>query len=148
MNGKTPALFLLALLMASVATASDQIGNDPNLVYIHVSVADSQGRFTTQLRAEAFNISEDKTPQQIVSLAHQDFPISAAIMLDVRGPMKDALKSTPSSFFMNGRSNLADQLFLAESNDKSLNEAVLQGLNNLIQRSRNPIRAFVLLTDR
>jgi Ca-activated chloride channel family protein len=148
MNGKTPALFLLGLLMASVATASDQIGNDPRLVYTRVSVTDREGRFITGLKPEAFTIAEDKTPQQIVSLSHQDFPISAAIMLDVRGPMKDALKSAPSSFFSNSRTNPSDQLFRVESGDKPLNEAVLQGLNNLIQRSRNPTRAFVLLTDR
>jgi Ca-activated chloride channel family protein len=148
MNGKTPSLFLLALLMASVATASDQIGNDPRLAYTRVSVTDREGRFITQLKPEAFKIAEDKTPQQIVSLSHEDFPISAAVMLDVRGPAKDALKAAPSSFFMNSRRNPADQLFRMESGDKPLNEAVLQGLNNLIQRSRNLSRAFVLLTDR
>jgi Ca-activated chloride channel family protein len=112
-----------------------------------VSVAD-RGLFVTGLKPEAFTIAEDKIPQQIVSFSHQDFPISAAIMLDVRGPMKDALKSAPSSFFMNARTNPADQLFRVEFGDKPLNEAVLQGLNNLIQRSTNPTRAFVLLTDR
>lgn len=148
MKGKLRALLLLALLMTSTVTASDQIGTDPSLVYIHVSAVTPQGQFVTGLKAEAFNLTEDKTPQQIVSLANQDIPISAAIMLDVHGQMKDALKSTPSSFFMNWRTKPADQLFRVESGDKPLNEAVLQGLNNLIQRGANPIRAFVLLTDR
>jgi Ca-activated chloride channel family protein len=135
------------LLMASAATASDQIGNDPGLVYLHVSVADSRGSYITGLKPESFTIAEDKRPQRIVSVSQRDFPISVAVMLDVHGPMKDA-KSAPTSFFMNSETNPADQLFRVESGDKPLNESVLQGLNNLIQRSRNPTRAFVLLTDR
>jgi Ca-activated chloride channel family protein len=147
MNGKPRVLFLLALLTASVVTASDQIGTDPSLVYIHVSVVNPQGRFVTGLNAAAFNITEDKTPQRIVSLSNQDVPISAAIMLDLRGQMKDTLKAAPSSF-VTGRHNSADELFFVEPGDKPLNEAVLQGLNSLIQRSTNSTRAFVLLTDR
>jgi Ca-activated chloride channel family protein len=146
MNRKSAALLCFVLLTASVVSALDQVGNDPSLVYVRVSVSDPEGRSIVGLRAEHFNISEDKTPQQIVSLAHRDIPISAAVMLDVRGQVKDNLKSVATSFRSGG--NPANQLFLAEFGDKPLNEGVLEGLNNLVQQGRNPARVFVLLTDR
>jgi Ca-activated chloride channel family protein len=133
-------------LVAAAVTAMAQIGNDPNAVYIRVSARDPQGRYISGLKPEDFKIEEDKAPQQVLSLS-EDIPVSVALMIDARGSLKDTLNSA-ARVFMPGSNNPADQLFLIERTDAPLNEAVLQGLRDLIQRGTNPIRAFVLLTDR
>jgi len=63
------------------------------MVLIPVTVTDHNGKTIKGLRAEDFNILDDQTPQQIVSLATEDAPCSVGLVLDISGSMQNALNS-------------------------------------------------------
>jgi Ca-activated chloride channel homolog len=149
MTGKRTLPFLFAvLLMTLPPKAIAQIQTDPSLVYVHVAAIDRTGRYVTGLAQQNFKLVEDKAPQDIAYFSAKDDPISVGIMADVRGgSAKDAVRATASSVLMKDR-NPGDEFFLIESADRTLNDSVYQGLNNLLQLAKNTRRALVLFTNR
>jgi Ca-activated chloride channel homolog len=63
------------------------------MVLIPVTVTDHNGKTIRGLRAEDFNILDDQTAQQIVSLATEDAPCSVGLVLDISGSMRNTLSS-------------------------------------------------------
>jgi Ca-activated chloride channel homolog len=140
-----PALLAASLVTASIATA--QVGTDPSLVYVHVSATNNRGQYITELRKEHFKILEDDKLQEIVYFSPKDVAISVGIVVDARGDVKDRIKATATAAFLTKDSSPQDQLFVAEPGDTPLNDALIQGLNKVLQL-RNNTRALILFTDR
>lgn len=58
-----------------------------DLVTLTVTVTDTYGRFVTGLNQNAFQILDDKTPQEITFFSDEDAPVSLGVVFDVSGSM-------------------------------------------------------------
>jgi VWFA-related protein len=61
---------------------------DVEEVVLNATVVDDHGRFVSSLDKDNFKVFEDGVPQVIASFAHQDIPISLAILVDNSGSMR------------------------------------------------------------
>jgi Ca-activated chloride channel homolog len=92
------------------------------MVSIKVSVCDPLGRYVTGIGKENFKIYEDNVEQEIVHFHQEAAPISAGLIFDVSGSMKDnnnmrKAKSAITRFLQSG--NPADEYFLVTFNTKT-----------------------------
>jgi Ca-activated chloride channel homolog len=86
---------------------------DADLVLVPVTVTDGRGAIVSGLRAETFQVSDDKVSQRIFSLSEQDVPASIGVILDTSGSMKWTLedaKAAVRSFL--DTANPEDEAFL------------------------------------
>jgi Ca-activated chloride channel homolog len=141
-----PLSLSAALLLMTALIATAQVGTDASVVYVHVTATNSRGQYVTRMLKEHFKILEDNKQQDIVFFSSDDDRISAGILVDARGDMKDRIKAVATSALTAGR-NPQDQIFLAEPGENPFNDAVYQGVNKVLQL-RNDRRALVLFTDR
>ena len=61
------------------------------MVLVPVTVTDHDGRTVEGLRADNFNIFDDRKPQKIVSFSSDDTPCSVGLVLDISGSMQQTL---------------------------------------------------------
>jgi Ca-activated chloride channel family protein len=174
------AAFLFAL--CGVDDAAQQTQEKPvfrvgvETVFVKVAVTDPLNRYVTGLEKEHFKVFEDRVEQAIVQFSQQSAPISAGIIFDISGSMKDnnninSAKSAIVRFLQSG--NPDDEYFLVTFNQNTkvvqnftkqtstlqneisikqpggrtaLYDAVYQGLQ-LIQQGKNEKKALILITD-
>jgi Ca-activated chloride channel family protein len=60
---------------------------DAQEVVLNCTVLDSKGELVNDLSAADFKVFEDKTPQTVLSLQHQDTPVSIGLVIDNSGSM-------------------------------------------------------------
>lgn len=145
-------------------------------VFVKVAVTDPLNRYVTGLEKEHFKVFEDKVEQSITHFSQQAAPISAGIIFDVSGSMKDnnnigAAKSAIVRFLQSGNSE--DEYFLVTFNQSTklaqnftketatiqseisirqpggrtaLYDAVYMGLD-MIRQGKNEKKALILITD-
>ena len=145
-------------------------------VFVKVAVTDPLNRYVTGLEQQHFKIFEDKVEQTIIHFSQQSAPISAGIIFDVSGSMKDnnnigAAKSAIVRFLQSGNSE--DEYFLVTFNQNTrlvqnftkqtstiqseiaikapggrtaLYDAVYMGLY-MIRQATNEKKALILITD-
>src|SRR6266852_3785282 len=58
-----------------------------NLVTLHVSITDKNGKLVTDVPRSAFKVYENEVQQQIQSFAREDVPVSMGIIIDSSGSM-------------------------------------------------------------
>jgi len=146
------------------------------MVFLKVSVTDPLNRYVTGLEKEHFKVYEDKVEQSITHFSQQTAPISAGIIFDVSGSMKDnnnikKAKAAIARFFESGNSE--DEFFLITFNHitklaqsftdeastvqnesamqkpggrTALYDAVYMGLEQ-VRHGKNEKRALILITD-
>jgi Ca-activated chloride channel homolog len=144
------------------------------MVLVPVTVTDHYGKTITGLQAKDFVVSDDQTPQQIVSFGFEDVPCSAGLVLDVSGSMRttlDVVKQSARAFVR--AANTEDEfLLLTVSTQPEVNAAFTSDLSdveqniavtkpggftalidtvylglNQMRKGRNPQRALVILSD-
>jgi Ca-activated chloride channel homolog len=71
------------------APAGYAIQRDVNLVVLHVSVMDEQGRFVPGLTMSSFRVIEDGVPQKIAVFRQEDAPVSMGLLIDNSESMFD-----------------------------------------------------------
>jgi Ca-activated chloride channel homolog len=145
-------------------------------VFVKVAVTDPLNRYVTGLEKEHFKIFEDKVQQDIVHFNQQAAAISAGIIFDISGSMKEnnniqAAKSAIMRFMQSG--NPDDEYFLVTFNQNAkvvqsftqntstvqnevsfktpggrtaLYDAVYMGLD-MIKQAKNEKKALILITD-
>ena len=90
---------------------------DSSLVLIPVHVTAASGASVTGLKKEDFRLFEDGVLQSITHFAQDDAPVSAGILLDISGSMKNKMlmaSEAATSFFQ--FANPEDEFFLVEFN--------------------------------
>ena len=90
-----------------------------SLVLIPVHVTEVSGTSVTGLKKEDFLLFEDGVPQVITHFAQDDAPLSAGVLLDTSGSMKNKMalaSQAATSFFQ--FANPADEFFLVEFNSR------------------------------
>ncbi len=98
---------------------------DVNLVVLHATVRDRQGRFAAGLREQDFEVYEDGVPQHIRVFQHEDIPVTVGLVVDHSGSMRPKLREvTAAARNFVQFSNPEDQMFVV-----NFNEAVSMGLS-------------------
>jgi Ca-activated chloride channel family protein len=90
------------------------------LVLIPVHVTTTDGASVTTLRQEDFELFEDGVKQTITHFSQDDAPISAGVLLDVSGSMRNKMakaSEAASEFFK--YANQEDEFFLVEFNGRA-----------------------------
>jgi len=145
-------------------------------VFLKASVTDPLNRYVTGLEKEHFRVYEDNVEQTITHFLQESAPISAGIIFDVSGSMKDnnninAAKSAIKRFLVEG--NPEDEYFLVTFNQNTslvqgftsqssdvqnevairkaggttaLFDAVYMGLGE-VRKGQNEKKALILITD-
>ena len=117
----TPLNFCFGLLLLlTVGEAKAQKAVEPpisrtnvQMVLVPVTVADRSGKTIEGLRADDFDILDNRRSQTIVSFSSDDAPCSAGLVLDISGSMQPALSGTKEmaqAFF--GTANPDDEFLL------------------------------------
>jgi len=109
----------LLMLLAVGEVEAQKAANAPTfhtsveMVLVPVTVTDNNGRTVEGLRADEFNIFDDRKPQKIVSFSSDDAPCSVGLVLDVSGSMQQTLsgaKEIAQAFL--GSANPDDEFLL------------------------------------
>jgi len=91
-----------------------------NLVLIPVTVTDPKNRSVTGLERETFRVFDGKTEQRVTHFSSDDAPVSAGIVFDSSGSIRDKLgksREAVARFFKTA--NPADEFFLVELSDRA-----------------------------
>jgi len=62
------------------------------VVNIAAVVTDHSGRYVPHLTKDDFEVSEDRTPQQVAFFGNEEVPFNVALLMDVSGSVSDSLK--------------------------------------------------------
>ena len=144
------------------------------MVLVPVTVTDRNGKTIEGLRAENFDVLEDRSHQRIVSFAAEDAPCSVGLVLDISGSMRGSLgaaKAVAQSFFHTANPQdefllltvstqpeaisrfTTDTVELEESIERTspggmtaLIDTVYLGLSRM-RKAKQPRRALLILSD-
>jgi Ca-activated chloride channel homolog len=95
------------------------IGVNVDLVMMHTSVYDKNGRFVSGLKQDNFKVYEDGIEQKILSFSQEDVPLSMGLLIDLSGSMRSKIDKVNSAALAFIRaSNPEDQVFLVGFNEE------------------------------
>jgi Ca-activated chloride channel homolog len=93
---------------------------DAEEVVLNCTVVNSKGELVNDLTAGNFKIFEDKTPQTVLSLQHQDTPVSIGLVIDNSGSMSSKRAAVASAALdLVKASNLQDETFVINFSDQA-----------------------------
>jgi len=101
-----------------------RISVDVDLVVLHATVLDRQGRFVSDLRERDFEVYQDGLRQSIRLFRHEDIPVTVGLVVDHSGSMRPKLGDVVAAARTFVRSsNREDRMFVV-----NFNELVTMGL--------------------
>jgi Ca-activated chloride channel family protein len=71
--------------------------SDARLVMVPATVMDRRGALVRGLSADSFVVSQDNSPQRIVSFGEEDVPVAVGVVFDTSGSMRSVLRSAKST---------------------------------------------------
>jgi VWFA-related protein len=105
-----------APVQPDVATFS----SDTNLVVLHASVVDKNGKLLTNIPKSAFKVFEDGVEQPVKQFLREDVPVSMGIIIDNSGSMRDKrTKVEAAALALVKDSNPDDEVFVVNFNDEA-----------------------------
>ncbi len=129
-----PALaFLVVLLIALGGAAQAQVAPasaapeaesfrvsvNVDLVVVHATVRDRNGRVVTDLRKEQFEVYEDGVRQAVRVFKHEDIPVTVGLVVDHSGSMRGKLADVVAAARTFAKSsNPEDEMFVVNFNEK------------------------------
>ncbi|MGH9572633.1 MAG: VWA domain-containing protein, partial [Candidatus Acidiferrales bacterium] len=103
---------------ASASSGPQVIKSEADLVVLPVTVTDRHGHSVVGLKQEDFHVYDDGKPQTIQLFMHNDAPVTAGLVIDCSGSMKenrDEVAAAAKDFL--GSSNPQDQIFVVNFNE-------------------------------
>jgi VWFA-related protein len=89
-------------------------------VVLNCTVLDNKGQLVNDLNKNNFKVFEDKIPQTIVSLQHQDTPVSIGMLVDNSGSMRGKRAAVASAALdLVKASNPQDETFVINFSDQA-----------------------------
>ena len=174
LRSKIPLFAVVFFAAGFVLTAQKTLKVDIDLVMMSVAVTDSANRLVTDLKADRFQLFEDKVEQKIQYFSSESAPVSLGIVFDISHSMQKKLDfardaavkfletGTPedeyflvefsnrakvAEGFTTDISRLRDRLsFAPAAGSTALYDAVYLGLAQL-KRGQHPKKALLLITD-
>jgi VWFA-related protein len=93
---------------------------DAKEVVLNCTVLDSKGELVNNLTKRNFKVFEDKSPQTILSLQHQDTPVSIGLLVDDSGSMSSKRAAVVSAALdLIKASNPQDETFVINFSDQA-----------------------------
>jgi Ca-activated chloride channel family protein len=93
---------------------------DAQEVVLNCTVLDNKGELVNDLSAADFKVFEDKTPQTVLSLQHQDTPVSIGLVIDNSGSMSSKRAAVVSAALdLVKASNPQDETFVINFSDQA-----------------------------
>jgi VWFA-related protein len=93
---------------------------DAEEVVLNCTVLDNKGELVNDLTAGNFKVFEDKTPQTVISLQHQDTPVSIGLVIDNSGSMSSKRAAVVSAALdLVKVSNPQDETFVINFSDQA-----------------------------
>lgn len=88
--------FLVLTIGAASQTSAQKpmFRTNAEMVLVPVTVTDRNGKTIDGLRADDFNVFDDKRSQKIASFSTEDAPCSVGLVLDISGSMESTLRQT------------------------------------------------------
>ncbi len=117
------SISLLVFIFEGLARAQDQpafhISVDVNWVVLQATVQDRSGHTVDKLVQQDFDVFEDGKRQQIRLFRHEDTPVTAGLIIDHSGSMRQKLAdvTTGAQAFVRS-SNSNDQMFVVNFNER------------------------------
>ena len=144
-------------------------------VVLNCTVLDNKGQLVNDLKKNNFKAFEDKVPQVIVSLQHQDTPVSIGLIVDNSGSMRTKRAAiTSAAIDLVKASNPQDETFvinfsdeayldqdftpdlgklqaglahLSSSGGTALYDTVVTAADKMEQSARRPRKVLIVITD-
>jgi VWFA-related protein len=115
---------VFAILIAGALSAGVQrpytLRVDIEEVVLNCTVLDNKGELVNNLAKSNFQVFEDKTPQTIISLQHQDTPVSIGLLVDNSGSMNTKRAAVASAALdLVKASNPHDETFVINFSDQA-----------------------------
>lgn len=103
---------------ASSSSSPQVIKSEADLVVLPVTVTDRHGHSVPGLKQEDFHVYDDGKPQTIRLFMHDDAPVTAGLVIDCSGSMKEnrAEVAAAAKDFL-ASSNPQDQIFVVNFNE-------------------------------
>ncbi len=118
--GDEPKVGIEPRASRELASPGATIRVETNLVLIPVSVTDPKNRSVVGLERETFRVFDGKAEQQVTHFSSDDAPLSAGIVFDASGSMRDKLgKSREAVAQFLKAANPEDEFFLVECSDRA-----------------------------
>jgi Ca-activated chloride channel homolog len=144
-------------------------------VVLNCTVLDNKGQLVNDLNKNNFKAFEDKVPQVIVSLQHQDTPVSIGLIVDNSGSMRTKRAAiTSAAIDLVKASNPQDETFVINFSDQAyldqdftsdlsklqaglahlslsggtaLYDTVVTAADKMEQSARRPRKVLIVITD-
>jgi Ca-activated chloride channel homolog len=103
---------------AAGPSSSEVIRSEADLVVLPVTVTGRHGHFVSGLKQKDFHVYVDGKPQNIMLFMHDDAPVTAGLVIDCSGSMKENREKVleAAKDFL-GSSNPRDQIFVVNFNE-------------------------------
>ena len=106
-------------ICAPILYAQADFQVESNLVVLHATVADHQGRVVRDLPVTTFHVYEDGAPQNIVLFQQEDTPVTVGLVVDNSGSMRRKVPEVVAAATAFARSsNPEDQMFIVNFNER------------------------------
>ena len=90
-----------------------------DLVVLHVTVADEQGQFVSDLQAGQFSVFEQNIEQKLSFFSRDDIPVTMGLVIDNSGSMREKREQVNAAAMTFVRtSNPQDEAFVVNFNDE------------------------------
>ena len=100
---------------------------DTRLVVCHTTVVDKAGKLVTNLKQDAFTVTENDVKQDILLFKREDIPVSMGLIIDNSGSMRSKRASVEAAALALVKdSNPDDEVFIVNFND----DAFIDNPNN------------------
>jgi VWFA-related protein len=133
MSGAATVLVVLAILVSGSYFAGAQrqrpesgssrgytLHVDTDEVVLNCTVLDSKGELVNDLTKSDFKVFEDKALQKVLSLQHQDTPVSIGLLVDDSGSMRSKRAAVASAALdLVKASNPEDETFVINFSDQA-----------------------------
>jgi VWFA-related protein len=94
-----------------------RITRDVNLVVLHATVLDPQGRFVSDLKQENFRVFEDRVEQKLAIFRREDIPVTVGLVIDNSASMRPRRPSVnAAAITFVETSNREDEVFVVNFN--------------------------------
>ena len=91
---------------------------DTRLVVCHTTVVDKSGKLVTNLKQDAFSVTENDLKQDILLFKREDIPVSMGLIIDNSGSMRPKRSSVEAAALALVKdSNPDDEVFIVNFND-------------------------------
>jgi VWFA-related protein len=103
-----------------------------DLVVLHATVVDTQGRMVTDLKREQFRVFENKVEQELSIFRHENIALTLGLVIDNSGSMKDKRDKVNSAALTFVRtSGREDEVFVVNFNEDYFLDLEKDFTNNL-----------------